>query len=220
MLTQKIVGSISDAIYHRKLPPGTKLNERDIADLFGVSRTVVRQALIRLSQDGLVDISPKRSSAVWRPTFDDAFELYQMLLVLESGVIDQVVKSITPDQLKALRAHTEKERHAFEKGKHDLGDKLGREFHSLLLSFLNNETLNQIHSQLRRREALINAMFRVGFDYCQLRDEHGKLVACLEKRDAAAAKELLASHYNLVIRGYRFDASAAPDVDLKTALSL
>ncbi|WP_304524561.1 GntR family transcriptional regulator [Cupriavidus sp. EM10] len=58
MLTQKIVGTISDAIYHRRLPPGTKLNERDIADLFGVSRTVVRQALIRLSQDGLVEISP------------------------------------------------------------------------------------------------------------------------------------------------------------------
>jgi DNA-binding GntR family transcriptional regulator len=37
-------------------------------------------------------------------------------------------------------------------------------------------------------------MFRVGFDYCQLRDEHGKLVECLEKKDATAAKELLASH--------------------------
>ncbi|WP_454740092.1 GntR family transcriptional regulator [Cupriavidus necator] len=220
MLTQKIVGTISDAIYHRRLPPGTKLNERDIADLFGVSRTVVRQALIRLSQDGLVDISPKRSSSVWRPTFDDAFELYQMLLVLESGVIDQLIKTITADQLKALRAHTGKERVAFEKGKHDLGDQLGRDFHSLLLSFLNNETLNQIHSQLRRRESLINAMFRVGFDYCQLRDEHGKLVECLEKKDAGAAKELLASHYNLVIRGYRFDASAPPEVDLKAVLAI
>ncbi len=218
MLTQTIVTKISDAIYHRRLPPGTKLNERDIAELFGVSRTVVRQALIRLSQDGLVDTSPKRSTAVWRPTFDDAFELYQMLLVLESGVIDQLINSITPEQLKQLHAHTEKERAAFEKGKHDLGDKLGREFHSLLISFLKNNTINQIHSQLRRREALINAMFRVGFDYCQLRDEHGSLVECLERRDAPAAKELLQSHYNLVIRGYRFDALVTPEVDLRVAL--
>ncbi|VVE64627.1 HTH-type transcriptional repressor RspR [Pandoraea captiosa] len=220
MLTQTIVNAVSEAIYHRRLPPGTKLNERDIAELFGVSRTVVRQALIRLSQDGLVEISPKRSSAVWRPTFDDAFELYQMLLVLESGVIDQLIKQITPEQLKALRAHTAKEKVAFEKGKHDQGDKLGREFHSLLISYLNNATINQIHSQLRRREALINAMFRVGFDYCQLRDEHGKLVECLEKRDASAAKALLSSHYNLVIRGYRFDALAPPEVDLRAALTV
>lgn len=220
MLTQKIVGAISDAIYHRQLPPGTKLNERDIAELYGVSRTVVRQALIRLSQDGLVEISPKRSSSVWRPTFDDAFELYQTLLVLESGVIDQLIKKITPDQLKALRAHTLKEKAAFEKGRHDLGDKLGREFHELILSFLNNATLNQIHHHLRRREALINAMFRVGFDYCQLRDEHSHLVDCLEKKDAAAAKALLSSHYNLVIRGYRFDALVTPEVDLRLALAL
>ncbi len=220
MLTQKIVGAIADAIYHRKLPPGAKLNERDIAELYGVSRTVVRQALIRLSQDGLVEISPKRSSSVWRPTFDDAFELYQMLLVLESGVIDQLIKTITPDQLKALRAHTVKERVAFEKGRHDLGDKLGREFHIILIGFLNNSTLNQIHNQLRRREALINAMFRVGFDYCQLRDEHGQLVECLERKDGEAAKTLLASHYNLVIRGYKFDAMVAPEVDLRLALAL
>ena len=58
MLTQKIVTAVSDAIYHRRLPPGTKLNEREIADLFEVIRTVVRQALIRLSQEHLVEISP------------------------------------------------------------------------------------------------------------------------------------------------------------------
>lgn len=218
MLTQKIVSTISDAIYHRRLRPGTKLNERDIADLFGVSRTVVRQALIRLSQDGLVDSSPKRSTAVWKPTFDDAFELYQMLLVLESGVIDQLIKKLTPDQLKALKAHTDKERTAFERGRHDQADKLGRDFHTLLISFLKNNSINQIHAQLRRREALINAMFRVGFDYCQLRDEHGKLVECLSNKDAAGAKELLHSHYNLVIKGYRFDALVPPEVDLRTAL--
>ncbi len=220
MLTQKIVATISEAIYHRRLPPGTKLNERDIAELFDVSRTVVRQALIRLSQEGLVEISPKRSSSVWRPTFDDAFELYQMLLVLECGVMDQVIKTITLEQLNILRVHIAKERAAFEKGRHNLGDKLGREFHSLLISFLNNATINQIHAHLRRRESLINAMFRVGFDYCQLRGEHDRLVECLENEDTDAAKAILSSHYNLVIRGYRFDALATPEIDLKSALEI
>ena len=160
MLTQKIVSAISDAIYHRRLPPGTKLNERDIAELFDVSRTVVRQALIRLSQDRLVEVSPKRSSSVACPTFDDAYQLYQMLLVLESGVIDQLTKSITQNELEILRAHTLKEQAAHQAHDHDLGDKLGREFHSLLISFLKNDILNNIHNQLRRQEALINALYR------------------------------------------------------------
>jgi DNA-binding GntR family transcriptional regulator len=220
MLTTKIVDSICNAIYHRKLLPGTKLNERDIAELFGVSRSIVRQALIRLSQDGLVEISPKRSSVVWRPTFEDAFELYQMLLVLESGVIDQLVKTITREQLKLLHEHTNKEKDVFQKGDHDLGDKLGREFHTLLVSFLGNLMISQIHSQIRRREALITAMFKVEFDYCQLRGEHSRLVECLEQRDAEAAKVILEQHYTLVIKGYSFDISAPPSVDLRSALGL
>lgn len=220
MLTQKIVSAISDAIYHRRLPPGTKLNERDIAELFDVSRTVVRQALIRLSQDRLVEVSPKRSSSVACPTFDDAYQLYQMLLVLESGVIDQLTKSITQNELEILRAHTLNEQAAHQAHDHDLGDKLGREFHSLLISFLKNDILNNIHNQLRRQEALINALYRSGFDYCQLRDEHTRLVDCFERRDAASAKNLLASHYNLVIKGYKFNTTVPPDIDLKAVLGL
>ena len=220
MLTHKIVSAISDAIYHRRLPPGTKLNERDIAELFDVSRTVVRQALIRLSQDRLVVVSPKRSSTVACPTFDDAYQLYQMLLVMESGVIDQLTRSISEKDLETLRAHTLKERVAFETHDHDLGDQLGRQFHSLLISFLQNDILNQIHTQLRRQEALINALYRSGFDYCQLRNEHSRLVDCLERKDGESAKALLASHYNLVIKGYKFNTAIPPEIDLKAALGL
>ena len=183
--------------------------------MFDVSRTVVRQALIRLSQDRLVEVSPKRSSSVACPTFDDAYQLYQMLLVLESGVIDQLTKSITQNELEILRAHTLKEQAAYQAHDHDLGDKLGREFHSLLISFLKNDILNNIHNQLRRQEALINALYRSGFDYCQLRDEHTRLVDCFERRDAASA-----SHYNLVIKGYKFNTTVPPDIDLKAVLGL
>ena len=220
MLTHKIVSAISDAIYHRRLPPGTKLNEREIAELFGVSRTVVRQALIRLSQDRLVDVSPKRSSAVACPTFDDAYQLYQMLLVLESGVIDQLTESISAEDLDKLRTHTLKEQAAYESHDDDLGDKLGREFHSMLISFLKNDIINGIHTQLRRQEALINALYRSGFDYCKLRDEHTRLVDCIARKDSTSAKALLASHYNLVIRGYKFDVAVPPNIDLKEALGL
>ena len=67
---------------------------------------------------------------------------------------------------------------------------------------------------------MINALYRVGFDYCKLRNEHAELVGCLERKDAVAAKELLASHYNLVIKGYKFDAARSPDVNLKFALQI
>ena len=143
-----------------------------------------------------------------------------MLLVMESGVIDQLTRSISEKDLETLRAHTLKERVAFENHDHDLGDQLGRQFHSLLISFLQNDILNQIHTQLRRQEALINALYRSGFDYCQLRNEHSRLVDCLELKDGESAKALLASHYNLVIKGYKFDTAVPPEIDLKSVLGL
>jgi DNA-binding GntR family transcriptional regulator len=220
MLTQTIVQTISGAIYERRLPPGTKLNERELADIFGVSRTVIRQALIRLSQEELITISPKRASQVAHPSFQEAFDLYQILHVVESGVVDILMQTITPEQIAMLREHTAKEHAAFKADDHDLGDRLGRGFHTLLIGCLGNEPLNNMHARLRRKEALITALYKVDFDYCHLRGEHIALVDSLETRDSFRAKQLLASHNNLVIKGYRFDVGSAPDIDLRAALQM
>ena len=220
MLTLSIVTAISDAINERRLLPGTKLNERELAQLFGVSRTIVRQALIRLSQDGLVSISPKRAATVSQPSFEDAFSLYQMLLIIDCGVIDQLIGHITPEQLMQLEAHTKQEAATFKQGHAEESDRLGRAYHRLLIGFLNNEVLSQIHLQLERKAALITSLYKVDFDYCHLRHEHVELIDALRNKQAERAKALLASHYKLVIRGYRFDIKTPPDIDLATALRL
>ena len=220
MLTQVIVNAISEAIRQRRLLPGTKLNERELAELFGVSRTIVRQALIRLSQDGLVSITPKRAATVAQPSFDDAFSLYQMLLILDCGVVDQLIAHITPEQLDFLEAHTRHEEDAYQHGHLEEADELGREFHRLLIGFLNNDVLSQIHAQLERKAALITSLYKVDFNYCHLRHEHVDLIDALRNKEGERVKAMLASHYNLVIRGYRFDVAAAPEVDLAAALQL
>ena len=60
--TQRIVDSITEAIVERRLMPGTKLAEQGIADIFNVSRTLVRQALNQLSRDHLVTLEPARGA--------------------------------------------------------------------------------------------------------------------------------------------------------------
>ena len=66
--TQRIVESISTAIIERRLMPGTKLAEQKIADIFQVSRTLVRQALNQLSRDRLVTLEPARGAHVAMPS--------------------------------------------------------------------------------------------------------------------------------------------------------
>ena len=60
--TQRIVESITTAIVERRLAPGTKLAEQKIADIFKVSRTLVRQALNQLSRDRLITLEPARGA--------------------------------------------------------------------------------------------------------------------------------------------------------------
>src|SRR5262245_56588564 len=70
--TQRIVDSITTAIVERRLMPGTKLAEQKIADIFAVSRTVVRQALNQLSRDKLVTLTPARGAYVAEPSVEEA----------------------------------------------------------------------------------------------------------------------------------------------------
>jgi len=220
MLTDPIAASISDAIMNRRLLPGTKLNERELGGIFGVSRTIVRQALGRLAQDGLVSISPKRATTVARPSFEDAFSLYQTLLIIDYGVVDYLIQHITPEQLDILQAHTRLEEETYQKGGRNESDELGRDYHQVMIGFLNNDTLSKLHASLQRKAGLITSLYKVDFDYCQLRHEHIDMIDALRKKDADRIKAMLKSHYKLVIRGYRFDVEAMPAVDLAQALQL
>ena len=79
--TERIVESITTAIIERRLMPGTKLAEQQIADIFGVSRTLVRQALNQLSRDRLVTLEPARGAriAAYRQRLGLVFQDYRLL---------------------------------------------------------------------------------------------------------------------------------------------
>ncbi len=220
MLTDPIVVAIATAIKKRRLLPGSKLNERELGGIFGVSRTIVRQALGRLAQDGLVSISPKRATTVARPSFEDAFNLYQTLLLIDYGVVDHLIHHITPEQLDILHAHTCLEEETYKKGTREESDELGRDYHQVMIGFLNNDTLSKLHASLQRKAGLITSLYKVDFDYGQLRHEHIDMVDALRNKEADRIKAMLRSHYKLVIRGYRFDVEAMPAVDLAEALQL
>ncbi len=70
--TQRIADAITTAIVERRLMPGTKLAEQQIADIFKVSRTLVRQALNQLSRDHLVTLEPARGAFVAQPSVEEA----------------------------------------------------------------------------------------------------------------------------------------------------
>ena len=103
--TQRIVESITAAIVERRLMPGTKLAEQKIADIFKVSRTLVRQALNQLSRDKLVTLEPARGARVAEPSIEEARQVFEVRRLLEAAMIRRAATDLSDAQLAELRTH-------------------------------------------------------------------------------------------------------------------
>lgn len=108
--THHIVEALTRAIVEHRLRPGTKLAEQKLADHFGVSRTLVRQALFQLSRHRLIRMEPQRGAFVASPSVEEARQVFAVRRMLEAEMTRAFIRQVTPAQLKALREHLAREK--------------------------------------------------------------------------------------------------------------
>ena len=203
--TDQIVESITSAIVERRLMPGTKLVEQQIADVFSVSRTVVRQALNQLSRDRLVTLEPARGAHVAMPSVDEARQVYEVRRLLEGGMVRQLAAQITDAQLAQLRQHLADERSAVARADVSGRTRLLADFHVVLARQLGNEVLAEMIADLLSRSQLISLMYQSSMSAEHSQTEHVDIVDALERRDARAAVRLMEQHIASVERNLRLD---------------
>jgi len=203
--TQRIVESIVHAIVERRLMPGTKLGEQKIADLFDVSRTVVRQALNQLSRDRLVTLEPARGAFVAMPGVQEARQVFEVRALVEAAMVRRLAARITAAQIAELRAHLRDERRAVARTDVTGRTRLLAGFHVVLARMLGNEVLAQLLADLLSRSSLISLMYQSSHSAVASQDEHVQIVDALERRDARAAVRLMERHLACVERNLRLD---------------
>ena len=204
-VTDQIVDSVTTAIVERRLMPGTKLVEQQIADVFSVSRTVVRQALNQLSRDRLVTLEPARGAFVAMPSIDEARQVFEVRRLVEGGMARALAQSIGDEQLAQLRAHLRDERQAVGRADVSGRTRLLADFHVILARLLGNEVLAQLIADLLSRSQLIALMYQSGHSAEHSQSEHVQIVDALEKRDGRAAARLMEQHITSVERNLRLD---------------
>jgi len=217
--SQSIADMLTRAIIEHRLVPGCKLGERELSEIFEVSRIVVRQALIRLADDGLAQIERNRGAFVAKPSIQEAIEIYDALTLVEQGVAAQLCDRLGPAGWAELRQHVERQRQAYASGNHALADVLGQEFHTIFLRLSRNRVMQEIHAQLVRRTNLLRSLITADFDYCNLLDDHSRLVDLLEKGRLRQAMDLIDSHHRAVVRGYIMDRQVFPELTPAEALA-
>src|SRR5689334_15799597 len=82
------------------LAPGVQIRDREIAEQLGVSRTPIREALLRLEDEGLVQTKPNRATRVTTIDFHNAFHLYSIVWTLEQLALTQAFGSITDPHIQ------------------------------------------------------------------------------------------------------------------------
>ena len=213
--TQRIAEAITAAIVERRLMPGTKLVEQKLADLFGVSRTLVRQALNQLSRDRLVTLNPARGAFVAEPSVEEARQVFEARQMLERAMLERLVETITPAQIRQLRSHLKQERAALKRTDVPGRTRLLADFHVLLARLQGNEVLAELLADLLSRSALIALMYQSSHSAAASQAEHEAIVDALEARDRKALLKLLDAHLGNVEANLKLETRAA---DLAAAL--
>jgi DNA-binding GntR family transcriptional regulator len=213
--TQRIVESITTAIVERRLMPGTKLAEQRIADIFKVSRTLVRQALNQLSRDKLVTLAPARGARVAEPSVEEARQVFEVRNLLELAMVRRAATALTPVQIAELRIHLRDEQAAVQRTDVSGRTRLLADFHVVLARMLGNAVLADLLTDLVTRSSLIALMYQSAHSAEHSFAEHVAIVDALEKRDARAAVRLMEDHLHNVERNLRLDPRFP---DLESAL--
>ena len=211
--TQRIVDSISAAIAERRLMPGTKLAEQKLADIFRVSRTLVRQALNQLSRDRLVRLQPARGATVAAPSVVEARQVFEARQLIEGAMIKQLARTITPAQIAELRMHLNAERAAITRTDISGRTRLLADFHVVLARMMGNEVVAQLLGDLLARSSLIALMYQSTHSAEASFEEHVAVVDALERHDAREAVRLTQRHLHSVAHNLRLDPRR-PDLAL------
>jgi DNA-binding GntR family transcriptional regulator len=212
--TQHIVQALTKAIVAHRLAPGVKLVEQKLADHFGVSRTLVRQALYQLENQRLIVLEPSRGAFVASPSIEEAAQVFEVRRMLEAQMTRHFAIQATPSQISALRDHVAQERAAVLSGDAPGRIELLGDFHVRMAELMGNQVLAELLSDLISRCALITLMYQSSHAAQESNDEHAQIVQALSKGDVETSVALMDAHLSQVFSNLQLD-KRSPDADTR-----
>lgn len=193
-LSDEVYNALAKRIIKRRLRAGTRLVENEMAEDFGISRIPIREALNRLAQDGLIELTPRKGARVKHLKIQDVEEVYDLRRILESFAIEKAATSIKKEELNQIKRLLKKNSGSSEKRLEYFLDSDLR-LHSLFINCCNNSRLIKI---LKNLHNFINSFRILDAQYeeriRQAHQEHKDIVKALVEKDARRAKSLIEEH--------------------------
>lgn len=210
--------SLYDAIVHQHLPPGTKLKEGALSEVFAVSRAIIRPVLARLSHEGMVELHPNRGAFVAKPTPKVTRDLFEVRRFLECSLMIKLAPTLEPSRINTLRRLVKSEQEARMQNETEKRLRLSGEFHLQLAQFSGNEVYQGTLKELVSRTSLAIALYQTpGRSGCHCED-HERIVQCLAEGDGQGAAAVMQEHLDRLQDELQLQFGGNRPLDLKSIL--
>jgi DNA-binding GntR family transcriptional regulator len=193
---------VKDLVYERlreslidlTFAPGEPLREAALVERFGVSKTPIREALVRLEREGLVEIAPYRGARARTYNDADVREFYEIREILEAECVRRASQETDGGIRDALTRNVDSSASALEQG--DLRTVAERldEFGALLLSQLRNGIITDLVERLQAHLRRIGRTSQNEDHLSSIIAEHRAILRAITARDAESAQDLLRRH--------------------------
>jgi len=217
-LEQYVYKLIKEDILSGVLRPGSPLVEARLAEEFGVSKTPVREALIRLRLDGLVRIERFRGARVAEPSAEDVREICTLRRWIEGGIAEELARSHDDSALTNLRRNIEICRQALAAGDDPRYLNQIRDFDHILARATGNSWVVRVLSDLYNIFGLIGAVtLEVPKRRERSIDEHVTIVEAIERGDGEVAVEATYTHIMSIEEDYLKSIAAQREAEAEEA---
>lgn len=194
-LAVQLVQQLRQLIFDGDLEPGSRLQEAELSQRFGVSRTPLREALKLLTAEGLITFQPNRGATVTQLSLSELAETFPVMGVLEALAGELAAGHASGTDLIELRQLHDEIVRQYEKQDLKSYFAANQRFHERLVEAAHNETLASHYHQLAGR--VRRARYRANLSlerWAQSVDEHEQIIAALEERDGVALSRILRAH--------------------------
>ncbi|MBQ0018029.1 MAG: GntR family transcriptional regulator [Clostridiales bacterium] len=167
----------------------TRLMEIDLSEKMNVSRTPIREAIKRLSDDGLVKVEPRKGAYVANISIKDMLDVFEVREDMEGFVAQLASKRITEDQKKELRVIALEYEEATKKPDKEAIIELDEKFHNYIVSCCNNETLTELIKYVQELSLRFRYLYYDDLSlYEAAAEQHNRITDAISRGDAQAAR--------------------------------
>ena len=194
-LYQEVAERLRQRIFAHELTPGTWIDEQKLAELYGISRTPLREALKVLASEGLVELKPRRGCYVTEISRQDLDDIFPLMAMLEGRCAAEAVGRARPADIAALRVIHDRLEAAAREGRIDAFFEANQEFHRKIQELSGNRWLLSVIQDLRKvlKLSRLHSLSLEG-RLQQSLDEHRAIMLALEAGNAGQAEKVMHDH--------------------------